>query len=213
MGNSNIRVQFRDLASGVTNASPTLNFSVLTQESSTSYSAETYFGFNKVQAGESGGYALTPPNAGFDVGYVNGALTLFYNSNASNSSLTSETLLAASSMTANSTYLVSLQITGINGSNNNVAITPTVYNSADVSQTLAGGAVSAILNLTTATTSDIGTLSPYISAGFTGSGATAYFAQATLSSVPEPSSAALVTIALMVVGACAVRKRSRRIGV
>ena len=98
-GNANARVQYRDLASTTPPASQNYWFSTVVRESATAYTGTVYAGLGPSQAaGNFGGI----PTTGYDVGFLNGAITLFYNNGGA--SLTTQTLLA--SPTAGTAYFV-----------------------------------------------------------------------------------------------------------
>jgi len=118
VGNSNNRIQYRDFATTTPVAANNYYYSLLLRESTTSYTGTVYAGIGESRP--SGGNA-TIPATGFNIGYLNGVMSLFYNNGGA--SYATQTLVATP--TANSTYLVTVDYNAVAGT-----LTPTVYDSA-----------------------------------------------------------------------------------
>lgn len=152
-GNANNRLQYRDFASLSPVVSNDYYFSLLLSESSNSYTGTVYAGLGPSRAS---GANATVPNTSFQVGFANGALTLFYNTGLA--AYTQLVLLAAP--TANSTYLAEVYVDLAAGT-----LTPTLYNSlGTVVNNPATQTVTATLNAST----DFGAFNGYITSNFNG---------------------------------------------
>ena len=119
-GNANTRLQYRDFASTTPPASTDYYFSALMQESVNAYTGTSYTGLGpSLVTGQNG----TVPTTGVDVGFLNGALALFYNNGGA--SLATQTLVATP--TASSPYLVEIHTSGSGAA---ATVNAKVYNAA-----------------------------------------------------------------------------------
>ncbi|HSI15194.1 MAG TPA: PEP-CTERM sorting domain-containing protein [Chthoniobacter sp.] len=199
-GNANARLQYRDLASISAPASSDYYFSLLLSESVISYTGTVYAGLGSSRP--TGANATIPAN-GFNIGFNNGALSLFYNNGGA--SYATQSLLATP--TANQTYMVEVHLT-LAGTT--ATLIPFVYNSSGaLLNTPASQAVTGIVNSTT----DIGAFQSWISSDFnTQSPSKVVFdafrfgtAESDVISVPEPTATGL--LALSAVGLIGFRRK------
>jgi len=201
-GNANNRLQYRDLATIAPPASGDYFFSVLLREASNSYTGTTYVGLNPSRAS---GANATVPSTGFQVGFANGALTLFYNNGGA--AYATQTLLATP--TANATYLAELDYTVATG-----ALTPRVY---DATGTLVNNPAAQTVTATVNPSTDLGAFDGFITADFNNQAPTKVTfdefrfgtTQADVVAVPEPAEVGLIGLLVAAMGA---RRGRRRIG-
>lgn len=190
-GNANNRSQYRDFASATPPVSPTYYFSALARQAATGYTGTVYVGVGPSQA--SGGNA-TIPTTGYDIGFLNGTLTLFYNNGGA--SLATQTLVA--SPTNNTTYLVEVAQTGTGPA---TVLRPTVYGpTGTIVNTPATQTVTATVN-----SADLGAFEAFISNNFNNGVASSItvnptfdefrFGTAESDVVPEPASLSLLGLA------------------
>jgi hypothetical protein len=197
-GNANNRLQYRDLASTAPAASSDYYFSALLREASNSYVGTTYVGLGPSRAL---GANAAVPNTAFQVGFLNGALTLFYGNGTTTYS--TETLVATPA--ANSTYLAELDYNVATG-----ALTPRIYDSTGA---VANNPVLQTVVATVNTSTDLGAFDAFITADFNNQTPTKVTfdefrfgtAQADVAAVPEPGA-----VGLLGVGVLAAAGRRRR---
>jgi hypothetical protein len=200
-GNNNPRLQYRDFASVSPPASSDYYFSLLLSQSANSYTGVAYAGLGSSRA--VGGNAVNPTN-GFDIGFNNGALSLFYNNGGASYAI--ESLLASTA--ANQTFMVEVHLT-LSGTS--ATFTPFVYNSAG---TLLNTPASQVVSGTINSASDLGAFQSWVSTDFNAaSPAKVVFdefrfgtAEADVISIPEPASAGLLALGAL---ACVARRRKR----
>ncbi|EDY21194.1 protein of unknown function DUF1555 [Chthoniobacter flavus Ellin428] len=204
-GNANPRLQYRDLASISPPVSSDYYFSLLLSESATSYTGSVYAGLGSSRP--SGANATIPAN-GFNIGFNNGALSLFYGNGSA--SYATESLLAAP--TANQTYLVEVHLS-LSGPN--ATFTPSIYDSTGTLVNSPGAqAVTGTINSST----DLGAFQSWISTNFTNQSpskvvfddfrfGTAESDVINPPSVPEPASAVLLALGSLGIAA---RRRKRQ---
>lgn len=206
LGNANNRLQYRDLANTSPPASSTYYFSALLRESVNSYTGIALAGLGPSQI--AGQYAIVPA-VGFDVGFVNGALTLFYNNGGTDFTAAQNQMTLLAAPTAGSTYMAEL---AISVSGTTATITPTIYDSSGllvnnpVLQTVTG----------TLNSTDMGAFQAYVSSNINaGSPAAIYFdefrfgtAAADVIAVPEPATLVLLLTAASLF--CIRRRRAKR---
>lgn len=182
-GNGNDRLQYRDLASASAPASSDYYFSLLLSESVPSFTGVIYAGLGSSRPVTQNG---TTPNNGFNVGFNNGALSLFYNNGGAN--YATESLLAAP--TASQSYLVEVHLS-LAGTN--ATFTPFVYDSTGTLVNTPGSqVVSGTMNLT-----DMGAFQLWTAKAFTvGTPDKVVFdafrfgtAESDVINIPEPASA------------------------
>lgn len=197
LGNANNRLQYRDFASIAPPASTSYYFSTLLQESSNSYTGSVYAGVGQSRAT---GANATVPTTGYNVGFLNGALTLFYNNGGA--SYATQTLVATP--TVNSTYLAELALNTSTGT-----ITPSIYNAAGV---LVNNPAAQTVTATVNTATDLGAFQSFITSNFSnGSPAAVTFDEFRFGTAesdvvaPEPATFSLVALAA---GGLLVRRRS-----
>ena len=205
-GNANARLQYRDLASTSPPVSSDYYFSLLLSESVASYTGSVYAGLGSSRA--IGANATTPSN-GFNIGFNNGALSLFYGNGTA--SYATESLLAAP--TANQAYLVEVHLS-LSGTN--ATFTPSIYDSTGTLVNNPGAqAVAGTINSST----DLGAFQSWVSANFTNSSpskvvfddfrfGTAESDVINSPSVPESTSAVLLALGSLGIAA---RRRKRQL--
>lgn len=200
-GNANTRLQLRDFSAVAPPASPDYFFSALLRESAASYTGTTYVGVGPARGTGQNGVV---PTTGLHVGFLNGAITLFYNTGGA--ALTTETLLASPS--ANTTYLAELDYNVATGK-----VTPFVYDATGaLVNTPAAQAVSTTVN----TSTDLGAFDLFVSSNFNAGAPAAVtfdefrFGTARGDVVQAPEPAALGLFATAAIGAGLRRRRSRR---
>jgi hypothetical protein len=209
VGNANTRLQYRDLSSASPPASSDYYFSLLLSESANSYTGTAYAGLGLARA--TGGNALIPAT-GFDIGFLNGQLSLFYNNGGAN--LASESLLTGSPVD-NQTYMVALHLNMTGPSSG--TITPSVY---DNTGTLINSPASQAVAVTENTATDMGAFQGFVTNNFNGTiPAKVTFdefrfgtAASDVTAVPEPGSAGLLAMsAAALFGGWRKRRRTRGI--
>jgi hypothetical protein len=203
-GNGNNRLQLRDLANLSPTASPDYSFSLLLRESANSYTGTTYGGLGPSRATGQNGIV---PTSGIHLGFLNGAIALFYNTG--DTALSSEVLVATPS--ANTTYLAEVDYNVATGK-----LTPFVYDATGaVVNTPAAQAVTA-----TVASTDLGAFELFITsnfnAGLVGGNPVAVsfdefrFGTARTDVVQAPEPAAMGLFAAGAIGASLRRRRGAR---
>jgi hypothetical protein len=195
-GNANPRIQYRDFASLTPVAANNYYFSLLLNESSNSYTGTVYAGVGESRAAGGNASTLT---TGFNIGYLNGALSLFYNNGGA--AYATQTLLSTPAV--NSTYLVTVDYNVAAGT-----LTPTVYD-----------ALGTVVNTPTAVNATMapnhmGAFQMFVSTQFNaGSPAVVNFdefrfgtALTDVISIPEPSTWMLLSG--LTIGLCGLRRRA-----
>lgn len=201
-GNANTRTQYRDFATTTPVASNNYYFSALLRESAVVYTGTSFVG---IAASRPTGQFATTPASGFHVGFLNGSLTLFFKALSTDTSLTTRTLVASPTVSAN--YMATIHLDVVAGT-----LTAMVYNAAG---TLVNNPLTDTVTASV-TSTDLGAFYMHLSSDFNGGGPAgiAYdelrFGTA-LSDVmiPEPSSAMLAAGALAL--GLTRRKRSRSV--
>lgn len=121
-GNANTRIQYRDFLTTTPVVSSNYYFSALLRETANSYTGTSYVGISGSRA--TGGNAAIP-NTGFQIGFQNGALSLFYKAGSTDTTFTVKNLVAVP--TVNETYMATLHYDVTAGT-----ITPMIYNSLGI---------------------------------------------------------------------------------
>lgn len=205
VGNANTRQQYRDFATVAPSASATYYFSALMRESANSYTGTTFAGVGPSQAANLNG---SVPATGFDVGFVNGAITLFSNRGATDFLTAGDQSTLVATPTANSTYLVEVAATVVGTT---ATLTPSVY---DATGTLVNNPVTQTVTATLNPATDLGAFELQVTNNFNaGAPAQVNFdefrfgtAESDVVATPEPAAASLLGIAC--VGLLARRRRT-----
>ncbi|MEI9893515.1 MAG: PEP-CTERM sorting domain-containing protein [Chthoniobacter sp.] len=199
-GNANPRLQYRDLASKSAPASTDYYFSMLLSESVNSYTGSVYAGLGLSRSANAN---ATVPTTGFNIGFNNGALSLFYNNGGAAYAV--ESLLATPAV--NQSFMVEIHLS-LSGTA--ATFTPLVYdNTGTLVNTPASQAVTGIIDSTT----DLGAFQSFISGQFNNQLPSKVVfdefrfgtAESDVISVPEPGS-----VGLMAMGALGVWGNGRR---
>ena len=206
-GNANNRVQYRDFTTTAPPVSSSYFYSTLIRESATSYTGTAFAGLAPSLA--TNGNA-TLQATGFAVGFVNGAMTLFYNNGGTNFTSATDQLTLIASPTAGSTYLAEVAVTVLSGTS--ATLTPRIY---DATGALVNNPIAQTVTATLNTATDLGAFEGFVSSNINlnASGATPITilfdefrfgtAEADVVSTPEPGTLALL-------GLCAGPLLSRR---